>query len=90
MLLHEQIFASVLSLAAGACVGFIAAYLFIPLVMIAYLPEKHAIAVSVITKAGDMLQIGIILVLMLSVCFTVLAGVVKNMKIAQALKLGED
>lgn len=90
MLLHEQVFASVLSLAAGAGVGFIAAYLYIPLVMIAYLPGKHVLAVSVITAAKDMAQIGVVVAVMLTVCFVVLAKVVKNMKIAQALKLGED
>jgi len=90
MLLHEQIFASVFSMAAGAGVGFIAAYLYIPLVMIAYLPQKHAIAVSVITAARDMAQIGVVVAVMLIVCFAVLSKVVKSMKIAQALKLGED
>lgn len=90
MLLHEQLFASVFSMAAGAGVGFIAAYLYIPLVMIAYLPQKHAIAVSVITAAKDMAQIGGVVAVMLSVCFVVLSKVVKSMKIAQALKLGED
>ena len=90
MLLHEQIFASVLSLAAGAGVGFIAAYLYIPLVMIAYLPGRHVLAVSVITAAKDMAQIGIVVAVMLTICFVVLSKVVKNMKIAQALKLGED
>lgn len=90
MLLHEQIFASVLSLAAGAGVGFIAAYLYIPLVMIAYLPSRHVIAVSVITAVKDMAQIGVVVAVMLIVCFVVLSKVVKNMKIAQALKLGED
>ncbi len=90
MLLHEQIFASVLSLAAGAGVGFIAAYLYIPLVMIAYLPGRHVLAVSVITALKDMAQIGIVVAVMLTVCFVVLSKVVKNMKIAQALKLGED
>lgn len=90
MLLHEQIFASVFSMAAGAGVGFIAAYLYIPLVMIAYLPQKHAIAVSVITAARDMAQIGVVVAVMLIVCFAVLSKVVKRMKIAQALKLGED
>lgn len=90
MLLHEQIFASVFSMAAGAGVGFIAAYLYIPLVMIAYLPQKHAIDVSVITATEDMVQIGVVVALMLGVCFAVLSKVVKSMKIAQALKLGED
>lgn len=90
MLLHEQIFASVLSLAAGAGVGFLAAYLYVPLVMIAYLPGRHVLEVSVITAAKDMVQIGVVIAVMLTVCFVVLSKVVKNMKIAQALKLGED
>lgn len=90
MLLHEQFFASFLSIVAGVLVGFLAAYLYIPLVMIAYLPEKHALTMSVITTLGDMGQIGFVVAIMLVVCFVVLSKVVKNMKIAQALKLGED
>lgn len=90
MLLHEQAFASVLSLGAGAVTGILASYLFVPLVMIAYLPGRHILKVSVITTMEDMVQIGLVVLLMLIVCFVVLAKVVKNMKIAQALKLGED
>ena len=90
MLLHEQIFASILSIAAGAGVGFLAAYLYIPLVMIAYLPQKHALSISVLTSLKDMGQITIVVFVMLVICFVVLSKVVKNMKIAQALKLGED
>ena len=90
MLLHEQIFASVLSLIAGVGGGFLAAYLYVPLVMIAYLPGRHVLEVSVITAAKDMAQIGVVVAVMLTVCFGVLSKVVKNMKIAQALKLGED
>lgn len=90
MLLHEQVFASAFAIAGGAGVGFLAAYLYIPLVMIAYLPQKHVLAVNVMTAAKDMAQIAVVLGIMLVICFTVLSKVVKNMKIAQALKLGED
>ena len=55
-----------------------------------HLPQKQAIAVSVITAARDMAQIGVVVAVMLIVCFAVLSKVVKSMKIAQALKLGED
>lgn len=90
MLLHEQFFSSFLSIAVGVCGGFLAAYLYVPLIMIAYLPERHALNLNVITDVKDMVQIGVVVLLMLAVCFVVLSHVVKNMKIAQALKLGED
>lgn len=90
MLLQEQFFASLLSLVTGAGVGVLTAYLYIPVVMTAYLPKRHALAVSVVTAGSDMVLVGAAGMGMLLVCFTVLFRVVKSMKIAQALKLGED
>lgn len=90
MLIHEQIFTSLLAIAAGAGVGFLSSYLYIPLVMTAYLPKKHALAFGVVSTMTDMVRIGAVLFVMLTICFAVLTRVVSGMKIAQALKLGED
>lgn len=90
MLIHEQIFASVSAIVAGAGVGFLASYLYIPLIMVVYLPGRHALATEVISSSTDIIRIAGILAVMLAVCFVVLAKVVSGMKIAQALKLGED
>ncbi|TCL60488.1 putative ABC transport system permease protein [Kineothrix alysoides] len=90
MLVHEQIFSSLTAIAAGAFVGFFASYLYIPLLMIAYLPKKHALAFEVVSAPLDMIRIGGVLSVMLTICFLILAKVVAGMKVAQALKLGED
>jgi putative ABC transport system permease protein len=90
MLVHEQIFSSLTAIAAGAFVGFLASYLYIPLLMIAYLPGKHALAFQVVSAPLDMIRIGGVLAVMLTICFLILAKVVAGMKVAQALKLGED
>ncbi len=90
MLVHEQIFSSMTAIATGAFVGFFASYLYIPLLMIAYLPKKHALAFEVVSAPLDMIRIGGVLAVMLTICFLILAKVVAGMKIAQALKLGED
>ena len=90
MLIHEQIFSSLTAILAGAGVGFLASQLYIPLLMIVYLPKKHALSFEVTSTVTDMARIGGALFVMLFVCFGVLAAVVSKMKIAQALKLGED
>ena len=90
MLVHEQIFASLSAIMAGAGVGFLASYLYIPLIMVVYLPGRHALTTVMVSSSTDMVRIAGILAVMLAVCFVVLAKVVSGMKIAQALKLGED
>lgn len=90
MLVHEQILASLTAVAAGIVVGFITSYLYIPLIMTVYLPKKHALDFAVVSIPVDMIRIALVVAVMIGVCFAVLARVVSGMKVAQALKLGED
>ena len=90
MLMNEQIFSSFLAVLGGAGVGILSSTLFVKLVAIVYLPEKHNIALEIFSNGWDMLRLFIVVVVMFVVCLIVLRTILKNMKIAQALKLGED
>ncbi|MDO4739740.1 MAG: FtsX-like permease family protein [Eubacteriales bacterium] len=90
MLLNEQVFISGMSIATGALVGQLASRLFIPLIQISYAPADEVIPLSVISDSADTLRLfGVVGVVML-LCLLILGVLISRIKIAQALKLGED
>lgn len=86
----EQIICFAGAVTAGGCLGMLASIMFIPLLAIVYLPEKHNISIQMHFLGMDMLQIGAVLLVVAVACFGVMLRILKNMKIAQALKMGED
>ena len=90
MLLNEQIFLSFLPLLAGAGIGIAATAMFVRLISIIYLPQKHNIGVNVYIYPSDMLELAGVLFVAIAVCYVVISRLLKSMKIAQALRLGED
>lgn len=90
MLLNEQIFLSFLPLLAGAGIGITATAMFVRLISIIYLPQKHNIGVNVYIYPSDMLELAGVLFVAVAVCYVVISRLLKSMKIAQALRLGED
>lgn len=90
MLINEQIFLSFLPLLAGAGIGITATAMFVRLISIIYLPQKHNIGVNVYIYQSDMLELAGVLFVAVAVCYVVISRLLKSMKIAQALRLGED
>ena len=90
MLLNEQFFVSVLSIGAGYLVGRITALLYMPILRIAYSSADSPVPLLVVREARDELRLFIIVGLMISAGLMILAAIVRRMRIAEALKLGED
>ena len=90
MLINEQICCSMIAVLSGVVSGMITSRLFIALITIAYAPEQHVLPYQLYISAGDMLRIGIIVLCMLGGGIYVLAHILAHMKIAQAIKMGED
>ena len=90
MLVNEHLFISGGAILAGVVTGVLTARLFIPLIMIAYSSSDYSIPLRIINDPGDFIRLGIIIGLMIFVCLMILAAIIRKMKIAQALKLGED
>jgi len=90
MLLSEQVFISGTSIATGALVGQLASRFFIPLIQISYAPADEVIPLSVISDSADTIRLfGVVGAVML-ICLVILGILISRIKIAQALKLGED
>ncbi len=90
MLIVEQIFISGTSLATGALVGWLTSKLYMPLIQIAYAAYDNALPLRVINEPIDMIRLAVIVGAMILICMLILGWLISKMKIAQALKLGED
>jgi len=87
ILIIEQIFSSVLSLAAGFAVGFIATGLFTKLLAIIYLPTKHNIPVTIAVEGKDTLRLLLLVGIITVICFCIIKNIIKKLEISKAIKL---
>lgn len=90
MLVNEQIFSSALSMAFGTAIGFVASYLFVPMIQIAYSAANQAVPMKLITEGADMIRLFSVIGAVFIICLVVIIRQVFSMKITNALKLGED
>ncbi|HIS93824.1 MAG TPA: FtsX-like permease family protein [Candidatus Alectryocaccomicrobium excrementavium] len=90
MLLNEQLFISGLSIAVGALVGHLTARLYMPLIQLAYAASDNALPLEVVRYAADDIRLFSVVGGMMLLCMVILGVLISRMKIAQALKLGED
>ncbi len=90
MLLTEHFFCSVLPMLAGGGLGILTTHLFVPLTAIVYLPKKHNIGIRVYLYSFGATKLLIALFAVFVLCFFLLRHQVRHMKIAQAIRLGED
>lgn len=90
MLLNEQFWQSVLSIAAGALIGWLVSRLYIPLIQIAYSSADASLPLRVTRDVWDHARLFAINAVVLLSCVTILILIIRRLKMAQALKLGED
>ena len=90
MLLNEHLYISLFAILIGVLDGFVTSRLFMPLIQIGYSSADTTVPLSVSASASDMVRLAVIVFLMLAGGMTILSVIIRRMKIAQALKLGED
>ena len=90
LLVSEQIFITFTAILLGAVVGEISARLFIPLIQMSYTAADQVIPLMVVTEVRDYVNLYSVVGFMIVVCLAVLGWYISKIKIAHALKLGED
>lgn len=90
MLIQEQLFLSIIPILIGVLIGNIVSKLYVPLVQIAYTTAEQIIPLEVINQQNDRIRIMMIVGLMIVICMLIIGRLISNLKITQALKLGED
>ncbi len=90
MLGNEQLFISGVSIAAGAGIGAAASHLFVPLIQMAYASSDQSLPLEIVQQASDAVRLTVVIGGMIVLCMVVLGMLISRIRIAQALKLGED
>lgn len=90
MLVNEQFFITGISILAGAAVGKIASELFVPLIQIAYTSTDQIIPMESVSEAADYVRLFGVVGMAILICMLILVWLISKIRIAQALKLGED
>ena len=90
MLVNEQIFTGLYSILAGTMVGLIASTLFVPLIQIAYSTSNQVLPLELLTQSSDLIRLFVVIGVVFIGCMILLSRLIFQMKISQALKLGED
>lgn len=90
MLINEQIFSSLLAILAGGGIGALTTWLFVRLMALVYLPKKHNIPIHIYIYASDLVKLAFVVFAVVLFCYLILCLLLRKMKIAQALRLGED
>ena len=90
MVVMEELILTCCSVVIGLLTGFISVKLFMPLYTALYLPEEHPIRPNISILSGDSLGIALFVVLIFVFCNVILWKVIANLKITDAVKLGED
>lgn len=90
ILVSEQLLISGIAIALGAGVGELASRLYVPLIQLAYSASEQVLPIMIIAERYDYVRLFTVVGGMLLVCLVVLGVIASRIKIAQALKLGED
>ncbi|NLO47478.1 MAG: ABC transporter permease [Clostridiales bacterium] len=90
MLINEQIFISGISVGLGVVVGLLVSKLYLPLVQIAYASVDTVIPLRVVSESSDMIRLLVVMFAVIAICMLILSGLIRKIKISQALKLGEE
>ena len=90
MLTVEQLLISGSSIAIGVGVGILVTNLYLPLIQIAYSAADQVLPLELVTQTSDFVRLFAVIGLMVVCCMAILAWLISKIRIAQALKLGED
>jgi len=90
IIIAEQIMISVVAILIGIILGGITSDLFVPMMQLVYNAAQQVPPFIVVASRDDYIKIYAMIGAMLSIGFVTIARIISRIKIAQALKLGED
>jgi len=86
----EQLLVSGVAVALGVAIGGVAGDLFVPLLQLTTSAAQQVPPYRVTSDPSDALRVLAAMGAVLAACFAVLGAVVYRLRVAQALKLGEE
>ena len=71
-------------------VGILASKFFVPLIQLGYSAGQNILPLKIASEGSDFARLFVVIGAMLVICIVILCVLISKIKIAQALKLGED
>lgn len=90
MLMNEQLFSGVFSVAAGIGVGKLASEMFVPIIQQAYAATNQVLPMHLVVNASDMARLYGVIIAVMILCLAVLILLIFKLNVTKALKLGEE
>ena len=90
MLMNEQIFCGVFSVAAGIGIGQLTSRMFVPILQQAYAASKQVLPMKLIINASDMMRLYVVIAGSMILCLAILILLIFKLNVTKALKLGEE
>ncbi|MBR1862279.1 MAG: FtsX-like permease family protein [Lachnospiraceae bacterium] len=90
MLINEQVFCGIFSIAAGLGIGYLTSTMFVPILQKAYASTEQVLPLKLITETNDYVRLISVIAVMMIICLIVLTVMLLRMNVTKALKLGED
>jgi putative ABC transport system permease protein len=90
MLSFEHLLISGSAILAGISVGTLASRLFIPVYELFYNTDTEVLPFEVIAQRADYIRLYAVVAVMLLTAFSIVFMITRNIKVTQAIKLGED
>ncbi len=90
MLINEQVFCGIFSVAAGFGIGLLTSKLFVPILQQAYATDSQVLPLVLYTNDADLIRLIAVITGVMVICLITLTVMLLKMNVAKALKLGED
>ncbi len=90
ILINEQFLISLTAIAIGVLVGQLTSTFFVPLILIGYSSYEQVIPLHIVSEAADYIRLFGIIGAVLVACLIILGMIISKIRIAEALKLGEE
>ena len=90
LLVNEQLLITLSGIIIGIIIGETVSFLFVPLLQISYSAADQMIPLLITFNASDYISLFVSIGATILVCLGILGFIISKIKIAQALKLGED
>ena len=90
ILIHEQVFSGLFSMAAGLVIGYLASIMYVPIIQNAYAASNQVLPLTLITNSNDLIRLFVVIGVVLLICLIILIRIISKSNITNALKLGED
>ncbi|NTV77550.1 MAG: FtsX-like permease family protein, partial [Clostridiales bacterium] len=78
ILIHEQIFSGLFSMAAGLAIGCLASFMYVPIIQNAYAASNQVLPLTLMTNSKDLIRLFLVIGVVLLICLVILIRIINQ------------